>query len=568
MLEGLEEYAEKADKPEKAKRQRWPRPCSICQSRKVKCDRGTPCTNCQRRGEEHLCIPEVERPNGLKRKRNPAIRNVPVGNIAVEGSAPVITAPDPPSEPTELTRSASEIEKDQPQYDFNNFDQVCLKALSKTQMHLRPQPKWNQLVLPNSKTSTALVAHDKIWSSWVHNALNYARFEKEHETFLIMRQSGKPITSMESSWLALYFAVLAASFLSMSEKQVETMELPIADHPTLFRRWYDAALFCLDEAECMRKPSVRTVQTIAILGICFDNVGDHDLRQTMWAVAIRIALRLNLNYPEKMAAPLPMSVEQCIRLWWTIVIQDWDPVPGHIPLVPDHATRCPLPGSTPNTEDLTVERDGSTVSSDLYHAFMARAVVVYNNFYSSFQERTMTKSELVRQADERLRQLTARLPDYLVPNSSIRNATITKLEADHPWIHWQRVKVTLTCLTYRLSIYSALEPNWRSHPAEFNWAKSICLETALDITTIDTTWDMPKFYRRHWSYSMSLLRAAYAITREAPKSSPTSIPPGLDWKAHITGCIEHLEEAQAWNNFAGTAAQTIRQMAIAALKEP
>lgn len=119
----------------------------------------------------------------------------------------------PQSESTELTRSVSEIEENQPQRNFETFDQVCVKALSKTQIHLRPQPKWNQLVLSNSKTSTALVAHDKIWNSWMHNALNYARFEKEHETFLIMRQSGKPITSMESSWLALYFAVLAVRSL-------------------------------------------------------------------------------------------------------------------------------------------------------------------------------------------------------------------------------------------------------------------------------------------------------------------------------------------------------------------
>jgi hypothetical protein len=67
---------------------------------------------------------------------------------------------------------------------------------------------------------------------------------------------------------------------------------------------------------------------------------------------------------------------------------------------------------------------------------------------------------------------------------------------------------------------------------------------------------------------MSLLRGTYVITREAPRSPPSSIPPGIDWKAHITGCIAHLEETQAWNNFAGTTAQTIRQMAIAALKEP
>lgn len=67
---------------------------------------------------------------------------------------------------------------------------------------------------------------------------------------------------------------------------------------------------------------------------------------------------------------------------------------------------------------------------------------------------------------------------------------------------------------------------------------------------------------------MSSLRAAYVITREAPESPSTSIPAGIDWKAHITSCIAQLEVTQDWNYFSGTAAQTIRQMAIAGLTEP
>ena len=53
--------------------------------------------------------------------------------------------------------------------------------------------------------------------------------------------------------------------------------------------WYDASLFYLYEADFLRNHNLRSVQTIAILGIVFNNVGDSDLHYSLWGAAIRIA---------------------------------------------------------------------------------------------------------------------------------------------------------------------------------------------------------------------------------------------------------------------------------------
>ncbi len=86
--------------------------------------------------------------------------------------------------------------------------------------------------------------------------------------------------------------------------------------------WYDAALFCLQKAEFMRVPHICTVQAIAILGMCFNVLGDTDLGVHMRISAIRVARRLGLDTPSSDKVP-SLSTEAQHRLWWTLVICEW-----------------------------------------------------------------------------------------------------------------------------------------------------------------------------------------------------------------------------------------------------
>jgi hypothetical protein len=90
----------------------------------------------------------------------------------------------------------------------------------------------------------------------------------------------------------------------------------------LCRNWYDAALFCLHQADFMRVSNIGSVQAIAVLGMCFNLLGETDLCEHMWSIAIRVAQRLGLDTPSSQHVQ-GMSTEAQHRLWWTLVICEW-----------------------------------------------------------------------------------------------------------------------------------------------------------------------------------------------------------------------------------------------------
>jgi hypothetical protein len=94
-------------------------------------------------------------------------------------------------------------------------------------------------------------------------------------------------------------------------------------HERLTFVWYNAAIFCLYRADFMRISSIRSVQAIAVLGICFNNFGDSDLGQHMWSCAIRIAQKIGLDTPYSELAGQYLGGEAQHRLWWTLVICEW-----------------------------------------------------------------------------------------------------------------------------------------------------------------------------------------------------------------------------------------------------
>ena len=93
------------------------------------------------------------------------------------------------------------------------------------------------------------------------------------------------------------------------------------NHHMLTRTWYSSALYCLEAADFMRREDIRTVQTVAILGICFNNFGDFNLNSMMLCCAIRIGQKLGMHR-DNPAVP-GLKQECCRRLWWTLMICEW-----------------------------------------------------------------------------------------------------------------------------------------------------------------------------------------------------------------------------------------------------
>jgi hypothetical protein len=111
-------------------------------------------------------------------------------------------------------------------------------------------------------------------------------------------------------------------FFSLFERTVDDADLCAVelDPHTISKLWYDAAIFCLHRADFMRVPDIRSIQAIAVLGMCFNNWGDSELGHHMWGCASRIAQKTGLNTVQSDCAEDCLSEEGQHRLWWTLVI--------------------------------------------------------------------------------------------------------------------------------------------------------------------------------------------------------------------------------------------------------
>ena len=133
-----------------------------------------------------------------------------------------------------------------------------------------------------------------------------------------------------------------AALLVMNDEETRALNLPhgtyvptkclcpnadFVDHETMLQNWFDASVFCLYQADFMRRWTVQSVQAIAVLGVLFVTLGEHQLYVTMWTCALRIAHKIDLHRLQSES----LSAEGHLRLWWTLIICDWyDPPPPPI----------------------------------------------------------------------------------------------------------------------------------------------------------------------------------------------------------------------------------------------
>lgn len=100
------------------------------------------------------------------------------------------------------------------------------------------------------------------------------------------------------------------------------------------RIWYDAAMRELQLSQFLGKPSLSTVQTLAILVILHRNFGEADREYFLLGIAINVSRTLGMDrlgseacFPRELTNRREWSTrsgrELGRRLWWTLVICDW-----------------------------------------------------------------------------------------------------------------------------------------------------------------------------------------------------------------------------------------------------
>lgn len=80
---------------------------------------------------------------------------------------------------------------------------------------------WNDIILPKRQQSTDLIRHGKLWTSWIHCAVYYREFDVSHEHFWNSIEANGTLQQQNTSWLAIYFALLAVRLPPFSVPTLE-----------------------------------------------------------------------------------------------------------------------------------------------------------------------------------------------------------------------------------------------------------------------------------------------------------------------------------------------------------
>ncbi|KAK1701587.1 uncharacterized protein BDZ83DRAFT_645633 [Colletotrichum acutatum] len=275
------------------KTQRAPRSCRSCAARKVKCDKRLPCSTCIRQGTPESCSRELVMVRGEVTRGKDLVK-LPTYDELVQENQRLRTALE-----ASHVRPTSDLSLRRPRTAqkllecHDPLEEMVFKSPSFSQVS-RHHRGWSTVDVPCRKSSELLIAYDKKWNSWVHYALEYPEFDGEHTQFMDNLEKGTVLSDCDPGWLSVYFSVITAALLMMDNKEAREI-LPAGDLESMLQRWYKTALFCLEEADYMRSSTIRPVQAIAVLGMCFHNFGDSVLYRHLWSCAIRIARNLGLD---------------------------------------------------------------------------------------------------------------------------------------------------------------------------------------------------------------------------------------------------------------------------------
>ncbi|KAF2111250.1 hypothetical protein BDV96DRAFT_189630 [Lophiotrema nucula] len=526
--------------------QRAPKSCRNCAARKVRCDKSIPCSRCIKRGEADSCGRETVIVRGQATTRSDDVGTLTYDELARENTR-LREALSEANDPVQSSHHQA-----LPPTDDDYYEGAFFRA-SIAPTH-QPAILMTEIdvLLPSISCSSALIEHDEKWNSWVHYALEYPKFAQEHMQFLSDIQNGISLGSMEASWLAIYFAVIAATLLVMSEECASDLDLPTDDVRDVQRNWYNASLYFLHKADFLRHPRIHTVQAIAIQGILYVNAGDWELYRTMWACAIRISQMIGLTRSQ--SAITELSQEAQHRLWWTIVICDWMGGGPTSSLLREEDFDVPLPTVTEEGSIRTSNRN--QIHPVQYHIFMSRTARAHQRFRRALRHSHKTKLEAVRAADEELADLIDTLPSHLQPDIGGAEL-ISDLERRLPWIRWQRVDATLVLLYHRLCLHRILQKDWLQEPVTFASARAVSIKTAKDIIWISQNWELPVNERRQWPFAMYLFCAGLLLLREAQHGLLDDEP---DWVSEVEKCISYLDQISSWNAIADQASDILRQL--------
>ncbi|KIW12059.1 hypothetical protein PV08_09333 [Exophiala spinifera] len=535
--------------------QRAPLSCVSCYKRKVKCDKKIPCGQCIRRGAVSTCRREQVKVKGqliqAKSDGNSTgwtYQDLVLENLALKAQVQATTTgvekhvPSDGDEVFVLDEMA-----DDPSAHL--FDYMIQKQPPRTVSN------YEDIEFPTREQSAYLILQARERIAWIHYALHHPTFEEEHDEFWKRTTTRDARLTYDPAWLAIYFSTLSAVLVFLHDE--DTPSSPASRYPlsSRMRKWYDAAVFFLEKSDYLRVPTLMTVQTIAILGIVFNNVGEFNFHSNLWSIAVRTAQTIRIDNEKHLASRPPIEREVCRRLWWTLVICDWLPPPRRAATLLDQDFNVNLPAIKDDDELAGAKlRPASYPRKIHYHIIMIHISTVYYRYRLALRLGRWTNStivDLVTKTDERLAQIIAELPPWLQNEDGRPKFR----DVDCAWASWQRTKLSLLLHNLRITVNKSLQNLWLDQGLVFQRVRSICLDSSNAIISLALDGGEPVERLNTWAVVMELFSAAVTIAIEEELQGGRVDD---DPSSPVRRCMAFFESVQEHNQLAVAAVQMLR----------
>ncbi|KAK6384753.1 hypothetical protein LTS17_002316 [Exophiala oligosperma] len=426
---------------------------------------------------------------------------------------------------------------------------------------------WDDVVFPTREQSGYLILQARERIAWIHYALHHPTFEQEHDYFWNRTSTHEDRLAYDPAWLAIYFSTLSAVLVFLHDEDTPSSPASRSFVPSPMRKWYDTAVFFLEKADYLRVPTLMTVQTIAILGIVFNNVGDFHFHHNLWGVAVRTAQTIKINNEQYLASRHPIEREVCRRVWWTLTICDWLPLPQRTPTLLEQDFNVNLPAIKDDDELAGAKlRPASHPRKVHYHIVMIRIATVYYRYRLALRLGRWTNStivDLVTKTDDRLAQIIGELPTWLQNDAGTGGGALPAAAAhprpkyrdvDYPWISGQRTKLSMLLHNVRITINKSLQNLWLDQGLVFQRVRSICLDSSNAIISLALDGGEPIERLNSWAVVANLFSAAVTIATEEQLQGGSV---NEDPSSPVRRCMAFFESVQEHNQVAVAALEML-----------
>ncbi|KAG7096233.1 hypothetical protein E1B28_003682 [Marasmius oreades] len=226
--------------------------------------------------------------------------------------------------------------------------------------------------LPDETDSRSLIRFyfDRI--EWYTRILHYPTFS--YDAKILTRQISDSASSASSGstaathfslpFLSTYFMVLCLAYHFIEFDMCKVLDNTFEDAAKMSKKMYNAAQLCLWIDNYLENHSLEGVQTLILMGIYQQNLGDSDSHWALLGSAIKIAQILGVDrlgtesdrksYPGPWKSVVRREVGR--RVWWNLIHNEWSNAATHngaYTIVPSqNNTGLPL-----NVNDIDLEDD-------------------------------------------------------------------------------------------------------------------------------------------------------------------------------------------------------------------